>query len=104
VKIITMSRKTQVIIVKQSILAPSPPSATEGMRKSGQSPLLLSPQAEVPILKAYSEGILTYGLKLVRYKQTYSQGGVQFPTGGIPAYSGEPASALSLREGGQQIW
>ncbi|MDQ5988384.1 MAG: hypothetical protein CSYNP_04144 [Syntrophus sp. SKADARSKE-3] len=30
---------------------------------------------------------------------TYSQGGVEFPTGGIPVDSGKPASAPASRQG-----
>ncbi len=40
---------------------------------------------------------------LLYWMPTYSQGGVKSPTGGNPGCNGEPASASSIVEGGQQI-
>jgi hypothetical protein len=42
--------------------------------------------------------------KLLQLHPTYSQGGVEIPTGGIPGCAGEPASAPFVVKGGQQIW
>ncbi len=41
------------------------------------------------------------GMKRV-FTYAYSQGGAEFPTGGIPFFDGEPASAPFMGKGGQQ--
>jgi hypothetical protein len=45
-----------------------------------------------------STDILTNSRKLVLCLSTYSQGGVQFPTGGIPGSPGSPRALLPSRK------